>query len=129
MKQKKSIPVKKEETEKSQEKYEVKEIYPIITVTGVTMYPLAPKKEDFRILDIAHALSLMVRANGHFNTFYSVAQHSLACSLEGEARGYSKRIQLALLLHDASEAYISDLTRPVKEGVPYYKEIEAKYGN
>ncbi|MEG0998496.1 MAG: phosphohydrolase [Clostridiales bacterium] len=99
---------------------------PIVTYTGVTMYPLAPKKSDFRITDIAHALSMMTRASGHFTTFFSVGQHCLNCSIEGEARGYSKRLQLALLLHDATEAYISDLTRPVKAGLPKYREIEDK---
>ena len=84
---------------------------PICTFTNVVMYPLNPRKEDFRISDIAHALSLMTRANGHFLHFYSVAQHCLNCSYEAEARGYSRRMQLALLLHDASEAYLSDVTR------------------
>ena len=93
--------------------------------TNVVMYPLNPRKEDFRISDIAHALSLMTRANGHFLHFYSVAQHCLNCSYEAEARGYSRRMQLALLLHDASEAYLSDVTRPVKAGMPRYREIEA----
>jgi hypothetical protein len=44
---------------------------------------------------------------------------------EAKARGYSERIQLACLLHDASEAYLSDVTRPVKAELPRYKEIEA----
>ena len=75
--------------------------------------------------DIAPALSMLCRANGHFKTFYSVAQHSVNCALEAKARGYSVRIQLACLLHDASEAYLSDITRPVKAELPRYKEIEA----
>lgn len=99
-------------------------IEPIITFSGVTMYPLAPKVTDFHIEDIAHALSLMTRANGHFIRFYSVGQHCLACSKEGEARGYSSRVCLALLLHDGSEAYLSDITRPVKISLPNYVEIE-----
>jgi hypothetical protein len=88
------------------------------------MYPLNPKEGDFNIEDIAHALSLMTRANGHFRSFYSVAQHCINCSLEGEKRGYSHRLNLALLLHDASEAYLSDLTRPVKISLTDYNEIE-----
>ena len=68
----------------------------------------------------------MTRANWTFLLhFYSVAQHCLNCSYEAEARGYSRRMQLALLLHDASEAYLSDVTRPVKRGMPRYREIEA----
>ena len=96
----------------------------ILTYTNHRMYPALPKPEDFRIFDIAHALSMMVRANGHFKIFYSVGQHSLNCSYEAEARGYSKRIQLALLLHDAAEAYISDVTRPVKLAIPEYTLLE-----
>lgn len=99
-------------------------IEPICTYTGIMMYPLAPKESDFRIEDIAHALSLMTRANGHFEYFYSVGQHCLACSLEGEARGCSAKVCLALLLHDASEAYLSDITRPVKISLPDYCKIE-----
>ncbi len=98
----------------------------IQTYTGVRMSPFKPQKSDFRISDIAHALSQMVRANGHFSIFYSVAQHCLNCCYEGEARGYSKRIQLGLLLHDATEAYISDVTRPVKAGFPDYRQMEER---
>lgn len=104
----------------------VNRMEPIRTYTGVVMYPLDPKKEDFNITDIAHALSQMTRANGHFVHFYSVAQHCLACSMEGEKRGYSSRLCLALLLHDASEAYLSDITRPVKISLPDYRKIERK---
>lgn len=98
----------------------------ITTYTGVQMYPADPKITDFHIEDIAHALSLMTRANGHFKTFYSVAQHCIACSLEARARGYSERVQLGCLLHDASEAYISDITRPVKTLLPRYLEVESR---
>ena len=66
----------------------------------------------------------MCRANGHIRHFYSVAQHCLNCSREAKARGLSDEIQLACLLHDASEAYISDITRPVKRSLPQYAEIE-----
>lgn len=43
---------------------------------------------------------------------------------EAKIRGYSRRVQLACLLHDASEAYLSDVTRPVKQEIPKYLEIE-----
>ena len=99
---------------------------PILTYSGIRMYPAAPEEADINIADIAHALAQMARANGHFKFFYSVAQHSLACSYEAEARGCDQRICLALLLHDASEAYICDITRPVKVSLPRYQEIEAK---
>ena len=97
----------------------------IMTYTKKMFDPLRPNVELIDIEDIAHALSMLCRANGHFKSFYSVAQHSINCMKEAKARGYSERIQLACLLHDASEAYLSDVTRPVKAELPRYKEIEA----
>ena len=97
----------------------------IMTYTKKMFDPLHPNAELIDIEDIAHALSMLCRANGHFKSFYSVAQHSINCMKEATARGYSDRIQLACLLHDASEAYLSDVTRPVKAELPRYKEIEA----
>lgn len=101
----------------------------IITYSKVRFTPLEPRMEDIKAEDIAHALSLMTRANGHFSEFYSVAQHSLNCKKEAEARGYSKRVAAACLLHDASEAYLSDITRPVKKNLGDYHNIEARLQN
>ena len=101
----------------------------ITTYTKIRFSPLKPLPENIKIEDIAHALSLMTRANGHFKRFYSVAQHSINCSLEARAMGYDANVQLACLLHDASEAYISDITRPVKQSLPAYKEIENNLQN
>ena len=97
----------------------------IMTYTKKMFDPLHPNIELIDIEDNAHALSMLCRANGHFKSFYSVAQHSINCMKEAKARGCSERIQLACLLHDASEAYLSDVTRPVKAELPRYKEIEA----
>ena len=96
----------------------------IITYTGICFAPLSPQEDKIRIMDIAHALSLLCRANGHFKRFFSVAQHCINCAGEAAARGYSKKVQLACLLHDASEAYISDVTRPVKKNLPRYIDME-----
>lgn len=96
----------------------------IITFSKQKFSPLHAKPEEIDIIDIAHALSLMCRANGHIRHFYSVAQHCLNCSKEAEARGLSREIRLACLLHDASEAYISDITRPVKRSLPQYRKHE-----
>ncbi len=98
----------------------------ILTYSKIKFYPLEPTKSDINIVDIAHALSLMTRANGHFKHFYSVAQHSINCYKEAKLRRYSQRVQLGCLLHDASESYISDLTRPVKKNLPAYFDIEDK---
>lgn len=97
----------------------------IMTRSYVMFDPLHPLPELLDITDIAHSLSMLCRANGHFKSFYSVGQHSINCMHEAEKRGYSRRVQLGCLLHDGSEAYLSDVTRPVKEELPRYKEIEA----
>ena len=96
----------------------------IMTRSHKMFDPLRPEPALIDIRDIAHALSMLCRANGHFKSFYSVCQHSINCAREAAARGYSRRVQLGCLLHDASEAYLSDVTRPVKEELPRYKQIE-----
>jgi len=96
----------------------------IITFSKQKFSPLKAKAEEIQIVDIAHSLSLMCRANGHIRHFYSVAQHSLNCSFEAKERGLPGDIQLACLLHDASEAYLSDITRPIKRSLTQYIEYE-----
>ena len=98
----------------------------ITTVTGKHFYPLNPNPQDIDIEDIAHALSLICRANGHFKYFYSVAQHCIACAEEAVERGCSVEVILGCLLHDASEAYLCDVTRPVKKHIPQYLRAEEK---
>ena len=96
----------------------------IMTCSHKMFDPLRPDVSLIDIGDIAHALSMLCRANGHFRSFYSVGMHSINCAREAIARGYSRKVQLACLLHDGSEAYLSDVTRPVKQELPKYKEIE-----
>lgn len=98
----------------------------ILTYSKIKFFPLEPVKEDIKIEDIAHSLSLMTRANGHCSHFYSVGQHSIHCYNEAKSRGYSERVQLGSLLHDGSESYISDITRPVKRNMPEYCVVEEK---
>jgi len=96
----------------------------ILTSSGKYFDPIAPEEKLIDLKDIAHALSLMCRANGHFSHFYSVAQHSIACAREALTRKYPSRVVFACLLHDAAEAYVCDLTRPVKKELPYYIHVE-----
>ncbi len=96
----------------------------IMTCSHRMFDPLRPNPELIDIEDIAHSLSMLCRANGHFRSFYSVGMHSINCAREAMARGFSRKVQLACLLHDGSEAYLSDVTRPVKEELPKYREIE-----
>lgn len=96
----------------------------ITTYSGMHIEPTNPHADKIHIEDIAHALSLLCRGNGHVKTFFSVGQHCMRCALEAEARGYTGRVVLACLLHDASEAYMSDITRPLKKYLPQYKIYE-----
>ena len=92
--------------------------------SGHRIDPLHIKEDDIYLEDIAHALSLLCRGNGHIKYFYSVAQHSLNCAKEAQSRGYSKHVVLSCLFHDASEAYMSDLITPIKKQMKEYQIIE-----
>ena len=63
----------------------------IMTYTGILMDPLDPNPEQIRMEDIAHALSMLSRANGHFPEIHTVAQHCLECANEARARKLSRR--------------------------------------
>lgn len=96
----------------------------ITTFTGLEFDPLNPRPDTIRIEDIAHALSLLCRGNGHCKTFYSVGQHCIAAAQEALARGYGRRTALGALLHDAAECYLSDVPHPYKTSMPRYRELE-----
>ena len=94
------------------------------TYTGKRFDPMQMTPEEVSLRDIAHALSLLCRGGGHMKYFYTVGLHSLNCAREAASRGWSDRLVLACLLHDASEAYLSDIIRPVKVHLSNYLEIE-----
>lgn len=98
----------------------------ITTIGGKKFDPTSPELEDIDVEDIAHSLSLICRANGHFREFFSVARHCINCAREAEARGYTARMRLLCLLHDATEAYIGDMTRPLKRQLPDYCACEER---
>ena len=81
----------------------------IQTFSGVAFYPLDPRPEEIRIEDIAHALAMQCRFTGHVRSFYSVGEHSVRVSQVCDSAE-----ALWGLLHDASEAYLCDVARPVK---------------
>jgi hypothetical protein len=96
----------------------MKEVW-IQTVSGKRVDLPIPKPEQIDINDIAYALAMKCRFNGQCKKFYSVAEHSVrvSCLLPNE-------LALAGLLHDANEAYLPDIPRPVKELIPDYKRVE-----
>ncbi len=97
----------------------------IQTYTGKLFNPLAGENEDcgpIELMDIAHALSHLCRFNGHTKRFYSVGEHSLHVSALLEHHGPS--IQAWGLLHDAAEAYLGDMVRPIKKHMPDFQAIE-----
>lgn len=89
------------------------------TATGKQFYPLAPKMTDIDIEDIAHALSLQCRFNGHTRKFYSVAEHSVHVSY-----AVPRKMALPALLHDAHEAYLGDMISPLKAHFPKMSKYE-----
>jgi hypothetical protein len=101
------------------------------THSRIRFYPLEPKPEEILIEDIAHALARLCRWGGHSDNFYSVAQHSCFVAELLKARGYAVNVCLEGLLHDATEAYMSDVIRPLKREpglMPGYVEAEAGLG-
>lgn len=90
------------------------------TYTGRKFWPLDPRPEDFDIEDIAHSLSMNCRYNGHCIKFYSVAEHS--CHLFDAFQ--SKEDKKWAILHDAPEAYVSDIVSPLKRDMPEFQKIE-----
>jgi uncharacterized protein len=80
-----------------------------------------PEGSDVVLADIAHALGNLCRFTGHTRWFYSVAEHSVHASHLVPAGDAA-----AALLHDAVEAYVGDVSRPLKSLLPGYREIEAR---
>jgi 5'-deoxynucleotidase YfbR-like HD superfamily hydrolase len=89
------------------------------TFGGRQFWPLDPRPEDVELEDIAHALANICRFGGHCREFYSVAQHSVlvsrVCPMEDALGG---------LLHDAAEAYVGDMIRPLKRMLDAYASAE-----
>ena len=96
----------------------------IITASGMVFDILNPSKDDISVNDIAHALSMQCRFNGHCKKFYSVAQHSVRVAQLLSDAGYSARHVKLALIHDATEAYIGDVVTPLKNQLDKYIEIE-----
>ena len=93
----------------------------ILTRSGRQFDLLNPTAAMISPHDIGHALARLCRFNGHTLDHYSVAQHSMiVCDL------VPLKDQLPALLHDATEAYLGDMTRPLKALMPAYRQIEQR---
>jgi hypothetical protein len=90
----------------------------IRTRSGQYVNVFEPDPATIIIEDIAHALSHQCRFGGHLPRFYTVAQHSYECMQLCPAH------RLTALMHDASEAYLLDIPKPIKAKLTNYAEIE-----
>jgi hypothetical protein len=91
----------------------------IRTISGLYVNVFEPDPNTLIIEDIAHALSNQPRFGGHLPKFYSVAQHSLLCYQIAD-----DQYKYDALMHDASEAYLLDMPKPIKLEMPDYNRIE-----
>ena len=82
----------------------------IQTYSGKRFVLYDPKPDMVDVIDIAHSLAHIARFNGHTDRFYSVAEHCVVM-----AQQLDQEYQLAALLHDAGEAYVGDMARPLKQ--------------
>lgn len=92
----------------------------IQTWLGGRFYPLDPQPHDIDPRDIAVALSNLCRYTGHVSRFYSVGQHSVLAAEQAVDLGLAR----IMLMHDAAEAYLGDVSRPLKSLLPRYSDLE-----
>lgn len=80
---------------------------------------LDPDQTPLQIVDIARGLANTCRYGGQIGRFYSVAEHSVHASyLVDPEYAYDA------LMHDAPEAVIGDMVKPLKEILPDYQAVE-----
>jgi len=100
----------------------------IQTYNGHAVDLLNPSANDIDHIDIAHALSLINRFTGHTTEAWSVAQHSVVGSILAEViYPEIKWLPHQFLFHDAAEAYVGDVSSPLKSVLVGYRDIEEKH--
>lgn len=97
------------------------------TFTGLKFWPIDPREDEVCIEDIAHALSLICRFGGQCKEFYSVAQHSchVADIVSATESNDLRHLTFTALMHDAAEAYVGDIIRPIKRSNPEIAKAES----
>lgn len=95
--------------------------------SGLYVDPFDVPLADIKVSDIAHGLSMQCRFAGHVRSYYSVAEHSVYVARQLQRQHGDPRLSLFGLLHDAEEAYMPDMVRPIKlrpEMKPYVEAGE-----
>ncbi len=97
----------------------------MVTFRGIVFWPLDPRPEEVDVRDIAHHLARTCRWNGAVRKYYSVAEHCVLLAAHF-TDGHPRELARWALLHDAAEAYIGDVIRPLKHSLTGYAEIERR---
>lgn len=101
------------------------------TVSGTKFHFRSPNLDEIKLSDIAHSLAKSARYNGHtvdIDRHFSVAEHSVLMTLWGLTnRDWSGQMALTCLMHDASEAFLTDVPSPMKQDLPDFKAMEKAF--
>lgn len=91
------------------------------TYTGAQVFFDKPEDSTITFLDIAHQLANLSRFTGASNSPYSIAQHSVLVAYHCPENAWEG------LMHDASEAFLNDIPKPLKVLLPDYQKIEDRF--
>lgn len=99
----------------------------IRTYSGGKVYFFEPEKSEIEFEDISHSLSMLCRFNGATKEFYSVANHSCIVAENIYKETGDKNLAYCGLMHDAHEAFVSDIPSPFKKQFPEFVKAETRF--
>lgn len=99
----------------------------IVTFLGERISLTEPLSEQIHAVDIEHALTRLARFTGHGSAPFSVASHCVLTATIARACGADLEAQRWALFHDASEAYLGDVSSPLKSMLPAYRALEVTW--